>query len=149
MFLNVSIKTVFRICFYLILIAVCIWSWIKFLRVPTAFEEKVVHNRARLPSFTLCPMQPDDPSRNKPIETFEDIENGIENGRNKYTIRYEEYKSYEEMKTVEIKYTNTSYGVWYFVPKIGMMSPFETVICLIWTPSRDFKLKPDWVFRVS
>ena len=149
MFLNVSIKTVFRICFYLILIAVCIWSWIKFLRVPTAFEEKVVHNRARQPSFTLCPMQPDDPSRNKPIETFEDIENAIENGRNKYTIRYEEYKPYEEMKMVEIKYTNTSYGVWYFVPKIGMMSPFETVICLIWTSPTSKPRDKEWTQSVS
>ena len=149
MFLNISIKTVFRICFYLVLIAVCISSLIKLLRVPTAFEEKVVQNRARLPSFTLCPLQPDDPSRNKPIESFEDIEKAIENVRNKYTMRYEEYKPYEETKTVEFKYNDTSYGIWYFVPKIGMMSPFETVICLIWTPSRDYKLKPDWALRVS
>lgn len=127
------------------LIAVCIWSWIKLLRVPTAFEEKVVHNQARLPSFTLCPMQPDNPTRNKPIESFEDIEKTIENVRYKYTIRYEEYKPYEEINIIEKKYN----GAWYFVPKISMMSPFETVICMIWKPSREYKLKPDWVLKVS
>lgn len=149
MFLNINIKTIFRICFYLILIAVCISSWIKLLRVPTAFEEKVVYNQARLPSFTLCPREVDDTNRNELIESFEYIDKAIKNVRYKYTIRYEEYKAYEEIKTVEINYTDTSYGVWYFVPKISMMSPFEAVICLIWTPSREYKLKSDWGLRVS
>ena len=138
----------FRICFYLILIAVCISSWIKLLRVPAAFEEKVIYNQARLPSFTLCPREVADTNRNKLIESFEDIEKVIENVRYKYTVQYEEYKAYEEIKTVEINYTDTSYGVWYFVPKISVMSPFEAVICLIWTPSREYKLKPDWILRV-
>ena len=119
------------------------------MRVPTAFEEKVIYNQARLPSFTLCPREVDDTTRNKLIESFEDIDKVIKNVRYKYTIRYEEYKAYEEIKTVEINYTDTSYGVWYFVPKISMMSPFEAVICLIWTPSREYKLKPDWILRVS
>ena len=102
MFLNINIRTIFRICFYLILIAVCISSWIKLLRVPTAFEEKVIYNQARLPSFTLCPREVDDTNRNKLIESFEDIEKAIKNVRHKYTIQYEEYKAYEEIKTVEI-----------------------------------------------
>ena len=119
------------------------------MRVPTAFEETVIHNQAKLPSFTLCPMQADDPTRNKPIESFEDIEKTIENVRYKYTIRYEEYKPFEEINIVEKKYNDTSYGAWYFVPKISMMSPFEIVICLIWKPSREYKLKPDWALRVS
>ena len=99
--------------------------------------------------FTLCPREVDDTNRNKLIESFEDIEKAIKNVRHKYTIQYEEYKVYEEIKTVEINYTDTSYGVWYFVPKISVMSPFEAVICLIWTPSREYKLKPDWILRVS
>ena len=57
MFLSVSIKSIIRICFYLILIVVWVTSWIKFLKEPTTFEEKVVYNKARLPSFTLCPGQ--------------------------------------------------------------------------------------------
>ena len=46
---------------------------------PTAFEEKVVYNKARLPSFTLCPWP--DTIRNTSIESFEDIENEIEHVR--------------------------------------------------------------------
>ena len=146
MFLNVSTKSIIRICFYLIIIAACITSLIKFLSEPTTFEEKIVYNQARLPSFTLCPTygQISDSS----IGSFEDIEKAIENVRNLYTIEYKEFKAYEEFQMVKNK-SNDTFGVSYFVPKIDSWSPFETVICFIWTPSRNYQLKPDWSFSVS
>ena len=151
MFLNVSLQSIVRICFYLILIGVCISSWIKFLKEQTAFEEKAAYNRTIIPSFTLCPNQPYyDPITNKSIESFEDIKRAIENVRVNYIIEYAEYKPYEQYTKGEDRYNNTSYGDWYFVPKLsGIVPPFEVLICLIWTPSKEYKLKPDWSFSVS
>ena len=115
----------------------------------TAFDEKIVENEAQLPSFTLCPTEPDDPISNRSIENFEDIQKALEKVIINYNIEYTEHKPYEEFKTVDEKYNGTSVGVWYFAPKISTDSPFEAVICLIWTPSRNFKLKPDWSVSVS
>ena len=53
---------------------------------PTAFEEKVVYNKARLPSFTLCPWP--DAIRNISIESFEDIENEIKHVRQSTQLKY-------------------------------------------------------------
>ena len=150
MFLNVSLQSIVRICFYLILIGVCITSWIKLLKEQTAFEEKVVKNKTRLPSFTLCPNEPYyDPITNKSIESFEDVKKAIENVRVRYTMEYREYKPYEQYTTVEDKYNVTSYGDWYFVPKISTGLPFQATICLIWTPTKEYKIKHDWSFSVS
>ena len=149
MFLNVSIKCIIRICFYLILLVVCIKSWIKLLKEPTAFEENIVYNKAKLPSFTLCPTQTDHPISNKSIESFEDIKKVINHVKYKYKIDYLEYKPYEQDKRDETFYNDTSYGAWYFVPQISVLAPFETVICLIWTPSMEHKIKPDWTIAVS
>ena len=115
----------------------------------TTFDEKIVENEAQLPSFTLCPTEPEDPSSNGSIENFEDIQKAIEDTIINYNIKYTEHKPYEEFKTVEEKYNSTSNGVWYFAPKISTDFPFEAVICLIWTPSRNFMLKPDWSVSVS
>ena len=144
MFLNVSIKSTIRICFYLILIVICVTSWIKLLQEPTYFEEKIVYNQARLPSFTLCPSY-----KSESIESFEDIERAIENVRHMYTIEYEQFIPFEQTKRIENKYNDTSYGTWYFAPKIDIDPPFETDICLIWTPSKDYKIKLDWSIGVS
>ena len=130
----------------MILIVICITSCIKLLKEPTYFEEKVVYNQARLPSFTLCPSEHD---RNESIESFEDIDRAIENVRYKYTIEYEQFLPYEQTKRVENKYNDTSYGTWYFAPRIDIDPPFETDICLIWTPSTDYKIKSDWSIEVS
>ena len=94
MFLNVSIKSTVRISFYLILIGVSITSLIELLGEPTAFEEKVVYNNARLPSFTLCPIQPDHPMDNKTIESFEDIERAKEHVRLRYKVMYPKYSKH-------------------------------------------------------
>ena len=149
MFLNVSIKFMIRICFYLILVVVCIKSWIKFLKEPTAFEENIVYNMARLPSFTLCPTRPGHSMTNTSIESFEDIEKEIKHVRYKYMIKFLEYKPYEQDKTDETLYNDTSYSSWYFAPQISGLPPFESVICLIWTPSAEHKIKPDWTTVVS
>ena len=146
MVFNVSIKFIVRVCFYLILVGVCVTSWIKLLQEPTYFEEKVVYNQAILPSFTLCPIGT---IRNTSIESLEDIERAIENVRYKYTIEYEQFVPYEQTKRVENKYNDTSYGTWYFAPKIDIDPPFETDICLIWIPSKDYKIKLDWSIGVS
>ena len=115
----------------------------------TTFDEKIVENEAQLPSFTLCPTVPDDPISNISIENFEDLQKAIEKTIINYNIKYTEHKPYEEFKTVEEKYNDSPNGVWYFAPKISTDSPFEAVICLIWTPSRNFMLKPDWSVSVS
>ena len=88
MFLNVSIKSIVRICFYLILIGVSITSWMKLLKEDTTFVEKVVENQPKLPSFTLCPSQPDHPINKKSIESFEDIENEIKHVRQSTQLKY-------------------------------------------------------------
>ena len=135
--------------FYLILIGVSIKSWINLMNEHTTFEEKIVENEAQIPSFTLCPTQPIDPISNKSIESFEDVEKAIENVRDRFTMVYTDYKPYEDYKIVNYKYNDTSSGIWYFVPKVSMDPPFETVICLIWTPSREHKIKPDWSVEVN
>ena len=48
------------------------------MKEPTTFEEKVLYNKTRLPSFTLCPDPYNDPITNKSIESFEDIKKGGE-----------------------------------------------------------------------
>ena len=147
MVLSVSIKFIVRICFYLIITGVCVTSWIKMLQEPAYFEEKVVYNQARLPSFTLCPYQHENSS--KTIKSFEDIERAIENVKYKYTIEYKQFVPYEQTKRVEIKYNDTLYGDWYFTPKINIDPPFKTLICLIWTSSSDHKIRQDWSIVVS
>ena len=115
----------------------------------TTFDEKIVENEAQLPSFTLCPTVPYDPVSNISIENFEDLQKAKEKTIINYNIKYTEHKPYEEFKTVEEKYNDSSNGVWYFAPKISTDFPFEAVICLIWTPSRNFMLKPDWSVSLS
>ena len=142
--MNVSIKSMIRVCFYLILIVVCVTSWIKLLKEPTTFDENIDEDHARLPSFTLCPT-----SGSKSIESFEDIEKAIEHKRQFYSMAYAEYKPYEQTKRNKHLYDDTSYGIWYFAPKINLDPPFEIIICLIWTPSKERKIKPDWSVVVS
>ena len=146
MLLNMKLGYVVSFSFYVILIGVTINSIIKLFEETTAFDEKVVQGGAILPSFTLCPNEPNDPDQL--IESFEDVTKVIKNVRSKYTIAYYEYKPYEEARIVYEKFDNTSYGVWYFAPRINSNHPFQTVICLIFTPSRSYKLKQDWNFSV-
>ena len=126
----------------------CVKSWITFLKEPTAFEENIVYNKARLPSFTFCPAQGNNFNSNRSIENFEDIQKAIEKTTINYNIKYTEHKPYEKFKTVEEKYNGTSNGVWYFAPKISGYHPFQTVICLIFTPPRNYRLKHEWSFTV-
>ena len=147
MLLNVKIEYVVSFSFYVILIGVTINSLIKLFEETTTFDEKVVKGEAILPSFTLCPNQPEDPDQL--IESFEDVTKTIKSVRSMYTIAYFETKPYEETRTVIEKFNNNSYGVWYFAPKISSYPPFQTVICLIYTPSRTYKHKQDWSFSVG
>ena len=146
MLLNVKIKYVVSFSFYLILIGVTINSLIKLFEETTTFDEKVVKGKAILPSFTLCPNQPEDPDQL--IESFEDVTKTIKSVRSMYTIVYYETKPYEETRTVIEKFNNNSYSVWYFAPRISSDPPFQTVICLIFTPSRSYRHKQDWSFTV-
>ena len=115
----------------------------------TTFEEKMIENEAQIPSFTLCPSHPDGPIKNKSIESFEDVEKAIENVNYRYTVLYSESKQYEKLKRVVNKYNDTPSGNWKFAPKISSYYPFEAVICLIWTPPREHKIKHDWTIMVS
>ena len=146
MLLNVKLEYVVSFSFYVILIGVTINSLIKLFEEATTFDEKVVKGEAILPSFTLCPNQPNDPDQL--IESFEDVTKVIKNVRSKYTIAYYEFKPYEEPSKVYEKFDNTSYGVWYFAPRISGYHPFQTVVCLIFTPPRNYRLKHNWSFDV-
>ena len=146
MLLNIKIKYVVSFFFYVILIAVSINSLFKLFEETTAFDEKVVKGEAILPSFTLCPNQPDDP--NQQIESFEDVTKTINSVRSMFTIEYYESRPYKDTRAFYEKFNSTSYGVWYFAPRINSNHPFQTVICLIFTPSRSYKLKQEWNFSV-
>ena len=146
-FFNSKIHSLITFFFYLILIGVSIQSWSNLMEESTTFDERFVENKERFPSFTLCPNDNDD--NKKSIESFEDIEKGIELVRQKYRIEYLEYKPFEQDKKYEAFYNDTSYGTLYFAPQIKMKPPFEAVVCLIWTPSRKHKIKPDWSYKVS
>ena len=131
--------------FYLILIYVSHCSLKHLTDEPTAFEESVVLRKAKLPSFTLCPSQP---GSSKPIQDFEDVTKAIEIAKNKYTIEVLASKAYEFSKVLNESSSNTLQNIWYFAPKTSIDLPFETVICLIWTPFKENIPDPDhsiWV----
>jgi hypothetical protein len=113
----------------------------------STFDETFVDNKARFPSFTLCPN--DNSYNKKSIESFEDVEEEIENVKTKFKIKYYERKAYEEMKTVEEAYNQTLNNDWLFAPKVSEDPPYETVICLILAPYRERKHNPDWKITVS
>ena len=127
------------------MIGVSIQSWINLIEEHTTFEETIVENEARIPSFTLCPDRPDQ----KSIESFEDVVEEIENAKTKYKISYRENKPYEETKIVHETFDQTFNRDWYFAPRVAEYPPFETLICLIMTPLRSHKLQPDWTIAVS
>ena len=147
MFLNVRIHSLIRFFFYLILIGVSIQSWNNLIDEHTTFEEAIVENDARLPSVTLCPNS--NSVENKSIESFEDVAQEIEKAKIKYRILHMDYKQFEEFKISHETYNDTSNNTWYFVPKISDYAPFKTVICLIWTPSKEYKIEPGWGLEVS
>ena len=78
MLLDIKLEYIVRFSFYGIIIGVTINSLIKLWEEPTAFDEKIVKGDAILPSFTLCPNQPDDPHNDKSIESFEDVTKSLE-----------------------------------------------------------------------
>ena len=146
MLLNVKLGYVVSFFFYVILIGVSMNSLVKLFEETTTFDEKIVKDEAILPSFTLCPNQPDDPDQL--IESFEDVTKAIKSVRSMFTIVYTESKPYEETRTVIEKFNNNSFGEWYFAPRISSYPPFQTVICLIFTPSKSYRPKKDWTFSV-
>ena len=113
----------------------------------TTFDEAIVDNDARFPSFTLCPLG--NSYSNKSIESFEDVAEEIENVKLNIKIKYYEHQSYEETKIEEETYNQTLKNDWYFAPTTSNDPPFETVICLIMAPFRAHKLNPDWNYYVS
>ena len=67
-FFNSKIHSLITFFFYLILIGVSIQSWSNLMEESTTFDERFVENKARFPSFTLCPNDNDD--NKKSIESF-------------------------------------------------------------------------------
>ena len=57
MFSRLKIHYIFSFIFYLILIGICIHTFVTFTKEPTAYEETTVENEAIIPSFTLCPQE--------------------------------------------------------------------------------------------
>ena len=113
----------------------------------TTFEETILQNDTRVPSLTLCPYG--NPDKNKSMESFEDVAQEIESAKNKYKIKFSEYKQFETIRNSDEIYNDTSSNHWYFAPKTSDFAPYETVVCLIWTPSREYKLQPGWGIEVS
>ena len=144
---NLRIHSIIKFLFYMILIGISIQSWINLMDEHSTFEETINVDEAKLPSFTLCPYTRSD--NLKLIESFEDVTKEIEDVKMMYNIRYLEYKTYEEIKSGHETYNNSLNNVWYFAPKIMDFPPFETVVCLIWTPDRKQEIKKDWGFKVS
>ena len=82
------------IFFYVILIYVIIKSFTNLMNEPTAFEENLLDNHTILPSFTMCPYQPET-AKYSSIGSFEEILEAIVETRNNYSFLYFEEKSYE------------------------------------------------------
>ena len=95
---NERIHSILRVLFYLILIGVSFQSWINLINENSTFVETTDGAEAKLPSFTLCPRLPLNSSNTKVIESFEDVTKEIEDVKIKYTIKYLEYKAFEEEK---------------------------------------------------
>ena len=110
----------------------------------TTFEETIVENGARFPSFTLCPDSNE--YSNKTIESFEDVINEIKSTKRRYKIKYHESNPNEGTKIVNETFNHTLNNNWYFAPTI---SANETLICLIISPFGDQRIPPDWSVRVS
>ena len=73
----------------------------------------------------------------------------VSNGGSMSILGAKYHVPYEQTKRVENKHNDTSYGTWYFAPIINIDPPFEIEICLIWTPSKEYKIKSDWSIAVS
>ena len=66
-----------------------------------------------------------------------------------YTVTIVSEKTFEKEKDTKEMFNDTSNDVWYYAPKTSIDYPFDTVICLIWTPSSlQQKLKQDWSVEV-
>ena len=135
MFSKLGFHTIPSFILYIILILVLIKSWMALMEEQSAFEETIVENERKLPSFTLCPKQN---GANKSIASFEDVATAIKNVESKFQIQYSDYdKNFERSTPMVETYNNTLDSVWKFVPKISMRTPSEDAICLIWTPSKE------------
>ena len=141
--LGIQLRTISSSILYMILIFVLIKSWMALMDEESAFEEKIVENERKIPSFTLCPY-----GANESMETFEDVATAITNIESKFTIEYSDYDSnFEEARPLVENYNNTLDSIWKFVPMISTRSPSEDTICLIWTPPTD--RRPKWKTLVS
>ena len=147
-FLNSKVHSLITFFFYLILIGVSIQSWNNLMEESTTFDEAIVDNEARFPSFTLCPAFGNSYS-NKSIESFEDVAEEIENVKMNIKFWSSEYQSYEGTKIEVETYNQTLKNDWYFAPTTSDYPPYKTIICLIMTPYRDHKYHPDRSYTVS
>ena len=147
MFSRVNLHHIFTFAFYLILIGISVNAFITLIQEQTAFEETIAENQAIVPSFTLCPQEHHD-SIVGSIKNFDDVTKAIENSRFKYIITINNSKAFEEVKTTIETFNDTSNDVWYFAPKTSIDHPFDTVICLIWTPSLRHEFEQDYSVTV-
>ena len=142
-----KLQYVFIFIFYLILIGVCIQAFLTFIKEPTTYEETFVDQAAIIPSFTLCPQEHRDSIVK--IENFDDVTKAIENAKPKYTVTIRSIKPFEKEKLTKKMFNDTSNDIWYYAPKTSIDYPFDTVICLIWTPSSlQNRLKQDLTVAV-
>ena len=105
MFSKLGFHTIPSFILYIILILVLIKSWMALMEEQSAFEETIVENERKLPSFTLCPKQN---GANKSIASFEDVATAIKNVESKFQIQYSDYdKNFERSTPMVETYNNT------------------------------------------
>ena len=81
------VRTLIFVSFYSLFMERLISCYQRLVEEPTAFDERMIENDARFPSFTLCAFEERDlePGTQDHIESFEDVMTAVEFAKAKYT----------------------------------------------------------------
>ena len=81
------VRTLIFVSFYSLFMERLISCYQRLVEEPTAFDERMIENDARFPSFTLCAYEESDiePGTQDHIESFEDVMTAFEFAKTKYT----------------------------------------------------------------
>ena len=81
------VRTLIFVLFYSLFMERLISCYQRLVEEPTAFDERMIENDARFPSFTLCAFEERyfEPGTQDHIESFEDVMTAFEFAKAKYT----------------------------------------------------------------
>lgn len=81
------VRTLIFVSFYSLFMERLISCYQRLVEEPTAFDERMIENDARFPSFTLCSFEERyfKPGTQDHIESFEDVMTAFEFAKTKYT----------------------------------------------------------------